>query len=607
MRLRLGTKIFLALTLLPSVTLLVFLAQAIRVFEADKVAYIYDSSLLLSRVRAEQIRSRILSLQKLGANLALTADFEKQTLHTVGQSSFDSEKEILEFALIEKTASDFVARASASKVAPSFVVIPEIEQWLKAHSSSAVALGVHPVHRDQAILSIKIENEALNRTFYSFLVLKIEVLSQVSTSSAADVSIVDKSGASLLRQFRSDQGLKPKDIELALTQNGFKSGSVEVTPEEGYPQLVSVAEIGISDLFVVTALSKESAVSAMKSIALQGVAVCIALIGSTIMVSVVLSKGLTKSINALAAATKKVASGDFAVYVQPQSNDEVGDLTASFNTMSSEVGRLMSETAIKARMEAELKTAKTVQETLFPQPHVELGPITISGFYEPASECGGDWWFHFQDDEFTYVFIGDVTGHGAPAALLTSAARSTVSIAQKLGIKSPKEIVSLVNEALHSTSQGKLMMTFVALRIEKSSGKAVYALASHENPILIKAIDRPVKKESIVFLTDGNCPRLGERSDTVFCETEIQLSPGDYLFLYTDGARDTENKQGKELGERRMLKLLAEAITSTDNARGSLQVVVDKVQEWSQGTPLNDDITMVLLKWGKSDLAKRAS
>ncbi len=110
----------------------------------------------------------------------------------------------------------------------------------------------------------------------------------------------------------------------------------------------------------------------------------------------------------------------------------------NFNIMAAEVSRLLDQTAEKARMESELQTAKTVQETLFPETRAKIGPLAIAGYYEPASECGGDWWHYCQIGNKIFLWIGDATGHGAPAALITSAAKSASTIIERLNISPPR-------------------------------------------------------------------------------------------------------------------------------------------------------------------------
>lgn len=119
----------------------------------------------------------------------------------------------------------------------------------------------------------------------------------------------------------------------------------------------------------------------------------------------------------------------------------------------------MSETAEKARMESELQTAKTVQETLFPAFQNTFENLQIAGHYEPASECGGDWWYYYKTNNKIILCIGDATGHGAPAALITSAARSAASVTENLNLEA-HQIMHYLNKAIYDVSRGRVMMDF---------------------------------------------------------------------------------------------------------------------------------------------------
>ena len=121
---------------------------------------------------------------------------------------------------------------------------------------------------------------------------------------------------------------------------------------------------------------------------------------------------------------KKLSDGDFKSEVSINSGDELENLGASFNFMTSKIDSFMSEMVEKGRMESELATAQAVQSSLFPDAHIKNEKTEIAGHYESASECGGDWWgCKFVDDKL-YFFVGDATGHGVPAALLTATVSS---------------------------------------------------------------------------------------------------------------------------------------------------------------------------------------
>ena len=187
---------------------------------------------------------------------------------------------------------------------------------------------------------------------------------------------------------------------------------------------MSYSRLGLSDIVVISTVSMNKALKAVDVLIKKSALFFIALIASTLLISLFASSQLTSALRELFEATAKIAQGDFSVRVLVRSKDEVGGLAESFNWMAEKVSHLMSETAEKARMENELATVKTVQETLFPADNLSDPRAQVVGHFQPASECGGDWWSYTLIGNKLYLWIGDATGHGAPAALITSAGQA---------------------------------------------------------------------------------------------------------------------------------------------------------------------------------------
>ncbi|MGZ3722839.1 MAG: AAA family ATPase, partial [Bdellovibrionales bacterium] len=94
---------------------------------------------------------------------------------------------------------------------------------------------------------------------------------------------------------------------------------------------------------------------------------------------------------------------------------ELMTILAGQIAISLENARLYHQQGEAVRMQNELVTAHAVQEMLFPAPVFEIPNVRIAGYYQPATECGGDWWSYSKIGDWIYVYIGDATGHGAPA------------------------------------------------------------------------------------------------------------------------------------------------------------------------------------------------
>src|SRR6185437_15106075 len=167
-----------------------------------------------------------------------------------------------------------------------------------------------------------------------------------------------------------------------------------------------------------------------------------------------------------------------------------------------EVDRLVSEKSEKARLETELEMVNTIQEKLFPERRKRIGNFQIESYYESATEAGGDWFHYSMIDQKLYLWIGDATGHGAAAALITAAAKATSAVLEGTpGEKSPGLMLSTMNHAIHETSKGSVLMTFFLAEIDVQTGVGRYSNASHEFPFLVPRQD-VLKKTDLKFLSE---------------------------------------------------------------------------------------------------------
>src|SRR6185312_7875360 len=88
---------------------------------------------------------------------------------------------------------------------------------------------------------------------------------------------------------------------------------------------------------------------------------------ASLIAGVRLSQTITGAVHKLYSGTQKVKEGDFAYRVPVKGNDQLAELTTSFNTMTENLGRLLIVAKEKERLESELEIARDVQAQLFPK------------------------------------------------------------------------------------------------------------------------------------------------------------------------------------------------------------------------------------------------
>lgn len=266
---------------------------------------------------------------------------------------------------------------------------------------------------------------------------------------------------------------------------------------------------------------------------------------------------------------------------------------------------LLAESMTKFRLESELKTAQIVQNTLLSTPQINSPAVSLCAYYLPATECGGDLWDASLQGNKLRILIGDATGHGAPAAIVTAVAKSCFTTLLRLreteGLE-PEHCLELLNKVVLSACRGKLLMTMSFLQIDLDTGEVVLGNAGHENPIWLRHPSSEHPQGGVQSLV-ARGERLGYHADSKYVVKRYQLSPGDTIMLYTDGIAETKDKAGKVWGGKQLKRIL-EGIESlpVDAIRDE---VVTQVLRHTQGMPQEDDVTFVVLRWNGQAQALR--
>jgi sigma-B regulation protein RsbU (phosphoserine phosphatase) len=609
-------KILILLTLIPLLTLTAYLVVALKVFEQDKIAYVFDSSSNISGTMAAQVKTQLNSV--LTSCKTIFQDYLNQrSFSTTGENIFRNEFPLDLVGVytwsLEKNKFDRVALLEKDAGMIDSVqntLGPKLDAFLDEMRGLKRSLKV-PFGDDRVVMFEKFVDEKTKGATVFMVVARLSEIAETFHSALAQrLYLVSGDGQIYFGPADERENNINNFVKAKFLADGAKvnQGAETAKDKTGHDILVSYSKVGFGDLIVISTVAKEKALSAIQTLLRKSIIFFVILIAITAIVSLIASGSITRALTSLFDATQKVSEGKFDIRVNVSSTDEVGALADNFNTMAAEVARLMEQTAEKARMENELQTAKTVQETLFPETNAKVGPLSITGFYEPASECGGDWWHYCMVGNKIFLWIGDATGHGAPAALITSAAKSASTIIEKLDI-SPSKAMELLNRAIYDVAKGKIQMTFFLASYDPSTGELLYSNASHEAPYLLKKSENSLKKKDLVPLNEVNNPRLGQGRDTVYAETSVKLDAGDLVFFYTDGIQDIQNPGKESWGEREFIKALIAANKDFPAPEESVSRFAGYFQEHRQGAVLIDDVTFFVVKnegvATKSDISEK--
>lgn len=385
-------------------------------------------------------------------------------------------------------------------------------------------------------------------------------------------------------------------MELLISEGAEGRDSTRVVSEKGRDWIVSEAGLLGGDFVLLSLLPHSVAFEGQKLLIWRSIGFIGVLFFLTVAVSIFVSSRMVTALEKLVNATDEIAKGNFDIHIEKTSGDEIGTLSEAVDVMRKKIHVLLDESVEKARMQVELKTAQAVQATLFPSSVYDDPRVSLRGSYESMTECGGDWWFWFRHDRKFYVMIGDATGHGVSAALVTSAARATVATFENRSDFSLPELMSSLNHAIHRVSKGAVNMTFQVAVIDLADLKLSICNASHVPPLIFRRSSEGFREVDVFFSALHVGPIAGMSESSVYRESVFPLQPGDRLLFLTDGLPDVVNPAGKAMGERRLLSAFLKVLESSDSADAVAEGLRKKVESYRAGSPLVDDVTWFYLE-----------
>jgi sigma-B regulation protein RsbU (phosphoserine phosphatase) len=241
-------------------------------------------------------------------------------------------------------------------------------------------------------------------------------------------------------------------------------------------------------------------------------------------------------------------------------------------------------------LQQELDVARQLQAGMLPLRRPlfpERTDVEIAGVMQPASSIGGDLFdAFFVDDGRLFFCVGDVSGHGVPAALFMARAIGLMHIAA-MSTDRPERLLERINDELCVGNDGSMFITVFCGFFEVESGRLVYSNAGHCPPAFVRrtgATRLPLPKGTLAGVVSG---MRYEARETV-------LAPGDLLVCYTDGVIEAKNATAEEFTDVRLL----DAVTRTagECVEAVLDALKSEVMRFSGRETFEDDFTLLALR-----------
>jgi len=304
---------------------------------------------------------------------------------------------------------------------------------------------------------------------------------------------------------------------------------------------------------------------------------------------------INRPLGKLTSGVAELGRGDLHKQIEIHTKDEFGTLAAAFNKMTVElqeyINNLARVTAEKERIDAELNVATQIQSAMLPcifPPFPDSAEFDIYATMVPAKEVGGDFYdFFLIDENRLAVVIADVSGKGVPAALFMVITKTLIK-SNALSGQAPREVFETVNNLLCENNEAGMFVTAFMGILDIPTGIFTYVNAGHNLPLLKHGGGQfawlPVRSGFVLAGMEG----------ISYEQDEIQLSPGDTVFLYTDGVTEAVDGENNLFTAARLLA--ASNLCRDSGPKELLLSVKGEIDKFAGGAEQADDITMLALK-----------
>lgn len=318
-----------------------------------------------------------------------------------------------------------------------------------------------------------------------------------------------------------------------------------------------------------------------------------------VFIGVSLSRRITGAIKQLHEGTRRVIHGDFQHRIPVVNNDQLGELTQSFNQMTGNLERLVVVEKEKERLQTELEIAREVQSQLYPKQAPPTCGLRLSVRCDPARMVSGDYYDYQEIAKGKLAFaIGDVAGKGISAALLMATLHASLRaqitqygpLSENECTHQPEvnaaQLVSSLNQQIYAYTAPEKYATFFFALFDELTHTLTYTNAGHLSPLLFR-------NDKVIPL-DSNGTVVGAFPFAKYDESCLSINPGDLLVCYTDGITEPENAYGEEFGEARLIDLVQKHAHRDDQE--IVSIVLDTVRGWTGSQELHDDMTLLIAR-----------
>ena len=303
-----------------------------------------------------------------------------------------------------------------------------------------------------------------------------------------------------------------------------------------------------------------------------------------VLISLLVQSIVVNNLELVNASLGRITRGNLNEVVSVRKSSEFASLSDDINQTVDVLKGYID--AAEKRIEQELEFARTIQASSLPANFdFPRKDFEIYATMDPAKEVGGDFYdFFFVGKDKLAMVVADVSGKGIPAALFMMRAKTAIRGLAESGL-GPAEILGRANNTLCEGNEAEMFVTVWLGIIDLTTGKMISSNAGHEYPLLMRA------EGDYEYIRDKHGLALAAMEDMSYREYEMDLYPGDRLFVYTDGIPEAIDVHEEQYGTERLAAVLN--TLKLEPSAKMLPAVRKDIADFVGEADQFDDITML--------------
>lgn len=279
--------------------------------------------------------------------------------------------------------------------------------------------------------------------------------------------------------------------------------------------------------------------------------------------------------------------------------DEIGVLSYFFNQVTGGLKKVSFDIKDRERMLDELTIAAQLQRDILPLKTPAVSGLNIMAKNKPASEVGGDSFSFLTVKNKTYIYVGDVTGHGVAAGLIMTMVNSLITIFAET-YNNSYEILVNVNKYIKKHVKKAMFMTMVMLCWDHEKKLMTYTGAGHEHVLVYHKGNGACE----AIMSGGVALGMVLDNSNLIKEQILNLQEGDLVVLYSDGIIEARNIDGELFGLERLKQSLIE-YGPEYGAEGVNYHIAKDVSDFMKDHRQDDDMTLIVMQVDSSASGKK--